>query len=141
VITEINFKRVVLGGLVAGVVLNTGEFLLNEVFFVKEMEAITQRLNIPRPDTKFNLIASALTFVMGVVIVLTYALIRPRLGPGFKTAIVAGLVAWFCIYGYAAILNSLLFGIPLYLLGIGMIWGLVEYSTAAVAGAWVYKES
>jgi hypothetical protein len=47
--SRINFTRVVLGGLLTGFVINLGEFLLNEVLFVKQMEEIVQRLNIQRP--------------------------------------------------------------------------------------------
>ncbi len=138
--TGINFNRLLLSGLITGVVLNIGEFLLNEIVFVKEMEAVAHRLNVLRPDIKFNLTASALTLIMGVVIMLIFVLIRSRLGPGPKAILVAALVPWFCLYIYAAILNTLLLDIPLRLLGIGMVWGLFEYCIAAFAGAWFYKE-
>ena len=35
---NLNFGRVILGGLVAGLVINIGEFLLNEVVFKQQME-------------------------------------------------------------------------------------------------------
>lgn len=136
---DINFNRLLLSGLITGVVLNIGEFLLNEIVFVKEMEAVAHRLNIPRPDIKFNLTASVLTLIMGFVIMLIFVLIRSRLGRP-KAILVAALVPWFCLYIYAAILNTLLLDIPLRLLGIGMVWGLFEYCIAAFAGAWFYKE-
>jgi hypothetical protein len=137
---NINFARVIMGGLIAGLVLNIGEFLLNEVVFVKQMEELVRRLNIARPGPSFIGIAVLLTFLLGIVIVWTYAMIRPRFGPGPKTAIVAAFVAWFCIYFYAGVLNGALFGIPTNLLLIGLVWGVVEYILAAVAGAWLYKE-
>ena len=65
----INFGRVLLGGLVAGLVLNVGEFLLNEVVFVKQMEEMVRRLNITRPGASFIAVAVALTFLLGIVIV------------------------------------------------------------------------
>jgi hypothetical protein len=137
----INFGRVLSGGLVAGLVLNVGEFLLNEVVFVKQMEEMARRLNITRPGASFIGVAVALTFLLGIVIVWVYAMIRPRLGAGPRTAIVASLVAWFCIYLYAGILNSVLFGVSINLLVVGMVWGLVEYALAGLAGAWIYKET
>lgn len=139
--TNINFGRVILGGLLSGLVLNIGEFLLNEVIFVKQLEEMVARLNIQRPGSRFIVIATAITFVLGIVIVLTYALIRTRFGPGPKTAIIAGLICWFCIYVYAGTLNGVLFGLPSNLLATGIVWGLCEYLLAALAGAWLYKES
>lgn len=137
---NINFGRVILGGLVTGLILNIGEFLLNEVLFKQQMEEILGRLNTPRPGVNFIATAVGITFLLGIVIVWIYAMIRPRFGPGPKTAIVAAFVAWFCVYFYCGILNSTLFGMPATLMLTGMVWGIVEYILGALAGAWLYKE-
>ncbi|HEV7797550.1 MAG TPA: hypothetical protein VGO73_05320 [Pyrinomonadaceae bacterium] len=138
---KINMGRVILGGLLAGLILNVGEFLLNEKVLGSQMKEYMARHNFPDPGGNFIIIAVALTFVLGIVIVLGYACIRTRLGPGVKTAIIAGLFAWFGIYFYSGIINSVLFGIPMGTIVMIIIWGLVEYSLAAIAGAWLYKES
>jgi hypothetical protein len=137
---KINIGRVILSGLVAGFVLNLGEFLLNEVIFVKQMEEMARQHNVVRPGTLFILVAVVLTFLLGIMIILIYALIRQRLGAGAKTAIIAGLIGWFCVYFYSGILNGVLFGIPGILLVSGVVWGLAEYIVAALAGAALYKE-
>ncbi|MDQ6653569.1 MAG: hypothetical protein M3Y84_12595 [Acidobacteriota bacterium] len=137
---NINFGRVLLGGLLAGLVLNIGEFLLNEVVLKNEMETFFSRHNFHNPGGSFIAIAVALTFVLGIVIVLIYALIRPRLGPGPKAAIIAGLIAWFATYVYTGIINGVLLAVPSNALLIGLVWGLVEYPVGAIAGAWLYKE-
>ena len=80
------------------------------------------------------------TIVLGIVIVLGYAAIRPRFGAGAKTAIIAALFAWFGCYVYCGIINALLFGIPMNTMLIVLVWGLVEYIIAALVGAWLYKE-
>ncbi len=139
--SRINFGRVILGGLLAGLVINIGEVLLNDMVFAKELEAMVSRLNIPRPGGAFIGVAVGLSFVLGIVIVLLYAMIRARFGPGPKTAIIASLVPWFCVYIYAGVINSALFSLPVHLLGVGMVWGLVEYSLAGLVGAWLYKDS
>jgi len=137
---NINVGRVILGGLVAGLVLNIGEFLLNGVVLAKEMEAFMTQHNFREPPY-FIAIAVGLTFVLGIVIVLGYACIRPRFGPGVKTAIIAGLFAWFGVCFYCTIINGVLAGIPMGTLILGMVWCLVEYSLAAIVGAWLYKEA
>jgi len=138
---NINFGRVLLGGLLAGLVLNIGEFLLNDFVMADEMKDFFARHNVAEPGGSFIAIAVGLTFVMGIVIVLIYALIRSRLGPGPKTAVVAGLIAWFAIYVYTGIINGVLLSVPTNVMLIGLVWGLVEYAVAAIAGAWVYKEA
>jgi hypothetical protein len=138
--SRINVVRVVLGGLLAGLVLNVGEFVLNEVLFVDKMEEIIRRLNTPRPGAKFITVAVLLTFLLGIVIVWLYAMIRSRFGPGPKTAVIAGFVVWLCVYFYAGVLNSVLFNMPLNLLLLGIVWGFFEYVLAALAGASLYKE-
>ena len=138
---KINFGRVLLGGLVAGLVINSGEYLLNGVVLAKQMEDMFRKMNVPAPAGNFIAVAVTLTFVLGIVIVWLYALIRPRLGPGPKTAIVAALIAWFSIYLYKGTLNGLLFAIPLNSMLIAFAWALVAYILGAIAGAWVYKEA
>lgn len=137
---NINFGRVILGGLVAGLILNLGEFLLNEVVFVEQMEEMFRRMNLPRPGTSFIATAVGMTFLLGIVMVWLYAMIRTRFGPGPKTAIIAALVIWFCVYIYSGILSATLFGLPTGLMLVGMAWGLVEYVLAGIAGAWLYRE-
>jgi hypothetical protein len=137
---NINVGRVVLGGLLAGLVLNIGEFVLNAKLLAGQMQNFMTQHNFTAP-TNFVAIAVGMTFVLGIVIVLGYACIRPRLGPGVKTAIIAGLFAWFGIYFYHGIINGVLLSVPMNTLAMKIVWGLVEYSVAAVAGAWLYKEA
>ena len=137
---KINLGRVVLGGLLAGLVLNVGEFLLNGKVLASQMQTFMTDHKFTEP-ANFIAVAVGLTFVLGIVIVLGYACIRPRLGAGVKTAIIAGLFAWFGVYFYCGIVNGVLFGIPMNTMIIVIAWGLVEFSVAAVAGAWLYKEA
>ena len=136
-----NFGRVVLGGLIAGLILNIGEFLLNEKILKNEMVAFLTAHNFKDPGTNFIIIAVGGTFILGIVAVWLYALIRPRLGPGPKAAIVAAIVLWFGVYLYSGVINGVLLAIPTNALMIAIIWGLVEYIIATIAGAWVYQEA
>ena len=136
-----NYGRVILGGLVAGLVLNIGEFVLNGVILHKAMVEWASLHNLPaEPAPLFMPVAIGLTFVLGIVLVWLYALIRPRMGPGPKTAIVAALVMWFGICIYCGIIYGILLQQPMNLIGIAVVWCLGEYIIAAIAGAWLYKE-
>ena len=139
--SNMNTGRVVLGGLLAGLVLNIGEFVLNEVVLGSQMKVWFAEHRFKEPTGSFIAIAVVLTFVLGIVIVQTYALIRPRLGPGVKTAVIAGLISWFAVYLYTGVINGVLFGLTMNQIVMPLVWGLVEYTLAAILGAWAYTEA
>ncbi len=130
-----------IGGLVCGLVLNIGEFLLNTVVLKEQMEEFVRRCGLTPPDPKALVILFVITFLMGIFIIYVYAAIRPRYGPGPKTAICAGLLAWFCVYFYNNGVGLALGFIPANVFLIAVVWGAVQYSLAALAGAWLYKEA
>ena len=138
---KINFGRVLLGGLVAGIVLNIGEYILNDKVFGAQMKVYLAKHNFPTPGRNAIIIAVVMTFLLGIVIVLGYAAIRPRFGAGPKAAIVAALFAWFGVYVYPNILGAAFGFVPSDILPIALVWGVVEYSVAAMIGAWLYQEA
>ncbi|HZS09562.1 MAG TPA: hypothetical protein VFD58_32340 [Blastocatellia bacterium] len=138
---KINWSRIILGGLLAGLIMNVGEFVLNVVLFAKELEEATRKLNLPPPGGDFIAKAVVLVFITGIVAVLVYAAIRPRFGAGPKTAVIAGVIVWLLAYVYQGLLSAAMGMFPLSLTLIGLAWGLVEVTLATLAGAWLYKES
>ena len=138
---KINLGRVLVGGLVAGIILNLGEFVLNGIILAPHIEADMKRMNIKPPGADFGLLAVTLTFVFGILAVLLYALMRARLGPGPKTALVTALIVWFCVYAYSGSINMLLINVPPRLILMILAWGLIEYPLGILAGASLYKES
>lgn len=136
-----NFGRVFLGGLLAGLILNIGEFVLNTKVLGPQMMAFFSQHGFKDPGSNFIIVAVVMTFLLGIVAVWLHALIRPRMGPGVKTAIVAALILWFAVYLYTGVINMFLFAIPMNMMIIGFVWGLVEYIIATIAGAWLYTEA
>ena len=80
------------------------------------------------------------SFFVGIVTVWLYAAIRPRFGPGVKTAI-AGLVVWFFAYLYGAAGMVPMGFFSAKVMTVVTIWGLPEIVIASIAGAWLYTES
>jgi hypothetical protein len=140
-LNKINFGRVLLGGFVAGIILNLGEFVLNDIILGPHIEADMKRMNITPPGSGFAALAVTLTFVFGILAVLLYAMIRARLGPGPKTALLTALILWFCLYAYSGTINMLLINVPPKLILMILAWGLVEYPIGILAGAALYREA
>ncbi len=137
---RINMGRVILGGLLAGLIINISESILNGVVFAEEMNAAMAALNRPPIAGSMIVWFILLGFALGIVTIWLYAAIRPRFGPGAKTAVCASLAVWFFSYLYP---NAFMFVIHLFprrLVVIGTVWGLVEIVAAGVAGAWLYRE-
>src|SRR5215468_8275474 len=135
----INLGRVILGGLLAGVILNIGEFLLNEKVIKAENEAAMKALGKTMPESgQAMAVWMILGFVTGIALIWLYAAIRPRFGAGPGTAVKAGLLTWFFLSVCVSVIFWNLGLMPFVILA--TVWELVLYVIAAVAGAWLYKE-
>jgi hypothetical protein len=86
---KINRTRVLLGGLVAGVIINIFEFVLNGVIITKDMEDALRALGRQLGMGELAMF-TVWAFMVGVFAVWLYAAIRPRYGAGPKTALCAG---------------------------------------------------
>jgi magnesium-transporting ATPase (P-type) len=137
---KINLQRVILGGLVAGVVLNVFDFVLYGVVFKDDYNAALQALGKPAMTNNMVLWFVALDFLFGIFLVWLYAAIRPRFGAGPGTAVKAGLAMW-VLFGLLHALSEAPMGLfPQNLWVIGTLAALVVYPLAAVAGAKLYTE-
>jgi hypothetical protein len=79
-------------------------------------------------------------FIVGILTVWLYAAIRPRYGPGPKTAIYAGLTVWFLAYLRSRLGLVALGVFSTGLMAFAVLWAFVEMILASLAGAWLYKE-
>lgn len=140
---SINTGKVITGGLLAGLVMNILDFANNTLVLGKDFAANATRLGLdPAGMESTTAIATfvVVDFLIGILIVWTYAAIRPRFGAGPKTAIMAGLVPFlaitFILLGFT---NLGMF--PMALFVKGTVIALVITCVGAVAGAWAYKEA
>ena len=139
----INTGKVVAGGLLAGVVYNAIDFLINGMVMREEFGANAARLGLDAASQEAPAVIAtwvAVDFLFGFVAVFLYAAMRPRFGPGPKTAIYAGLVIW--LIGSGLLLGFSQSGI--FTMGIFakmLPLTLVNALVGAVAGAAVYKEA
>ncbi len=137
----INWTRVLIGGLVAGLVINLSEFVMNAIVLKNDWAQVMKALNKPG-DFSVNqvVIFNLIGFGVGIAGVWLYAAIRSRLGPGLKTALIAAVAVWFIgnVLPNLGFLAMDLF--PANLLAIGTGWGLIETLAAVALGAKLYRE-
>ena len=139
----INTKKVLLGGLAAGVVLNVIDFIayahLLKDRMNSEMNAFKPGLADVMMQGNAVIINIILDFILGITLVWTYAAIRPRFGPGARTAVNAALLFWVLsgifYYGF----------LGMGIMSTGLWWtfafvGLVNLLIASWVGAWLYSE-
>src|SRR3989441_11726083 len=92
---KINMQKVLIGGLIAGVVLNIVDYVLYGVVLKAQMAAAMQALGKPPIAGNTILWFVFLDFVVGVFLVWLYAAIRPRYGAGPATAVHGGVAPLF----------------------------------------------
>jgi hypothetical protein len=136
----INLRRVMLGGLVAGLVANAFDFLITSFLMADEFSSMLARLNVDDTATRAWIpVFAAADLVWGILLVFTYAAIRPRFGPGAGTAVIGGVLLWCAV----AIFGVLLLAMGLHTLGSytkssGLY--LVAAIGSSLAGAALYRE-
>jgi len=137
---KVNLARMIGCGLLAGLIINISEFILNGVVLKNDWTTAMAALNKPPMSGKTIGIFVVGAFVFGILLTWIYAAIRPRFGPGPRTAIFAGLITW--LIGYVNPSLSM-WGMGLFpskLIFFPLIWGLFEVLLATLAGAWLYAE-
>ncbi len=139
---RINMKRVLLTGLAAGLVFFLTDAVADELVVGNEIRTALRALGKPEPQESAAMLAYLVVFsaVFGSALVWLYAAIRPRFGSGPRTAIRAGLIAWF-FFGVIDALGWAPIGfIPVRLYVIGNMAWVVQTILAALVGSWLYKE-
>ena len=139
----INNSKVLVGGIAAGIVLNVIDYLVYTRLIVDKVTAAAEAF---KPGLGTSMMASnAITiyviqdFIIGILLVWTYAAIRPRFGPGPKTAVTAAIAVWLIVATIHA--GDIALGMAstsLYVTEI--LIGLVTILIASWVGAKLYTE-
>jgi hypothetical protein len=141
----IAWGRVILGGLVAGVLWFIFEGVVQSLVLGHEWRdalIAVGRTNeqIDAGNGRFAMSVIIWCFAAGILGVWLYAAIRPRFGAGPKTATIAGLATWALTYLLPTLVDYA-FGLwPTKLLVLPLTSAFFESIVATNAGAWIYKE-
>ena len=91
---RINWTRVILGGIVAGIVGDILGYVVDGVILAPRWAAAMTALGKTGFSVSQNVEFNIIGLIYGIFMVWLYAAIRPRYGAGPKTAICAGLAVW-----------------------------------------------
>ena len=120
---RINIVGVMKGGLAAALIMNLSQYLLRLMVGANTATAVAALV--------------VMTSALGVATVWLYAAIRPRFGPGPKTAICAGLTVWALSYVFPAIFGGASIGTVV----VTIAWTGVEMLVASSVGGYLYHET
>lgn len=138
---KINWQRVILGGLLAGLIINISEWVVNGGIFAADWAAVMKDLNRQTTFSPKQIAAlNVWGFLTGISMIWLYAAIRPRYGAGPRSAVLAGAAMWFMNYALGGVFPIITHMFPLGLSAITLLVGLLEAVVAALAGASLYKE-
>jgi hypothetical protein len=140
--TQMNVQRIVVGGLLAGLVMNVIDGVANAVVLGGRWASEANALN---PDLMKKAAASSTVgwivtdFVLGIALVWVYAAIRPRFGAGPATAMKAALAVW--VVGHLFFFSYAFNGLySAALIGACSLAGLVAALAGGYVGGLMYRE-
>ena len=140
--SAINSGKVLVGGLLAGLVFNILDTVNGMLIMAADFKANMTRLGLDPAAMESGAGMATwiiIDFLMGILVVWTYAGMRPRFGPGPKTAMLAGLVPYIAI-------TLIMYGLTQGGMMTMAIWTkmavfqLINTMVGSVVGAWAYKE-
>jgi len=138
-VKKVNLARIILGGILAGTIINVSEWVLHDVVMREEFRSHLGSLGRTNPEDVATVVWwNVWGYILGFTAVWLYAAIRPRYGPGVATALRAGFAAWIlsCVLMTITMANLRLFPF----MPMAFLWSLFGDLIGTVAGAAVYKE-
>ena len=139
---KINVGRLILGGIVAGIVGDLLDYPIDGIWLANSWNKGLKALGHAGMSSTSIVWFNVLGLVTGIVAIWIYAAIRPRFGAGVKTAIYAGVAVWaltilFPNIAFMYVMELFTKHLTLYT----TLGGLVEIVIATIAGAALYKEA
>jgi hypothetical protein len=143
--TDVNWGRFVLGALIAAAICFVSDGFLHQSVVTEQWQAVRDALGATTPDHSGFAMIWFVVFEAGrgFLAMYVYVLLRPRLGPGVKTATWAGVVTWvaFSLTGPAQFIplgfysTMLWFSVAVYQLVFTIIAAIVGAAPYAGKGA------
>ena len=136
-----NWKRIILGGVLAGLVMNVLD-ALTEMLVLGERYKQLQEAGVflKEPRLPFVPIWILGLFAAGVVAAWFYAAVRPRLGPGPRTALLVGLCLGLLAHVPYNVTHAAWGMQGRFMPLVWMLGGMLQLVVGTLVAGWVYKE-
>jgi hypothetical protein len=137
-VSRVNWPRVLVGGVAAGIVINIFEYVGHRVLLNAAWTTAFRALG--KAPTGWTTYIPA-NFVVGILTVWFFARLRSHYGGGAMSALRSGSTIWaiFWVIPMMSIMPMDLF--PNRLLVAAIALGFMDVNLAALLGAWLYKEA
>lgn len=135
---KINVKSLLISGLVAGVIINISALTMIPVVG-NEMDNVLTARGLPPLSNVAMVYFCIMSLMVGMLLVYLYALLKPQVGGGIKSAIIISISVWFFVY-FLSNASLVAYGfMPAGFAAIGTAWGLLELLLAGIVGSKMYK--
>ncbi len=138
--TKINIKRLFISGLVAGFIMNLISLALAGVYLSEMMELLNSHSIYPSRSIWSLVVYLLMRFIWGFGAIWFYVAVRPRFGPGLKTAALIGFVFWLVTFFLMIVSYGMLGMFPMNILLQWAIITMVGIVPSTIIGAWIYHE-
>jgi len=140
-VPKFDIGKLAAGGALAAIVMNICDYVSNNFILAADWEHVARIRNVDLADlssTSATVIYVVVNLLLGFLAVWTYAAIRPRLGRGPGTAIIAGFMV-FAAQGLLMATYAIAYFSWDVFIRAGLLM-LVTMLAGSLAGAWVYAE-
>ena len=137
---KINYGKVVLGGVLGGVVYDAISFVIHQQLLMKAFQSMVDAGLCQAPTPEKMPIMLAVGVWIGIVLAWFYAAVRPRFGGSAKTALRVGFAGWLLAVVPMTIMNMVWMKFPHEVCMTTMAGELVQYMAATLVAGWVYTE-
>lgn len=136
----IRWWRLVAGGVLAGLAMALVEGMASQLYQGELARILAAHELDLGMDARGTMASVVLRLLAGCGTVWLYASIMPRYGAGIRTGLIAGAAIWVLWYVPATVSWSTLGILPLWMAVYRLAAALVAVTSAALVGAWVYRE-
>jgi hypothetical protein len=131
-----NVGRVLLGGIMAGALINTAEYLVHGALLGPQWKAAFAALG-KTPTGWATFIPSS--FLIGIIGIWIYAKFRPNYGPGPLTALRSAVLIWAVFWAIPMMALQPMHLFPNSLIFTTIVVGVIDSVPAVLLGAWMYR--
>lgn len=136
---QLNWKRVLLGGLAAGLLMSAVDGVVNMALLQSQFDAHLERLSATAAKPIVGAFWIGVDFVYALAVAFLGAALRPMFGPGFKPYATAAIVVW--LLGYLSAAGEIPLGVlPASFHLTGALFALIGFSFGAFVASKLYRE-